>query len=209
MQKSMIAIAGALVLLVLAGVGFLLLTGPDPADDAPRSTARLQIGDTEFGAPFELTSETGARIASAELIDRPALLYFGYTYCPDVCPIDTAILAETTGLLAEAGHDILPVFVSVDPGRDDPETLAYFTDAFHPQMVGLTGSPEEIRAVADAYKVYYERVEMEDSAVEYLVNHTAYMYLQMPDGEVAAVFRNGVPAEEIAAEIGRILDARG
>ncbi len=203
MQTPMLAIA-ATVILAIAGGAVYLATVDDPAPATPPSLARLQIGDTAFGAPFELTGTDGARVTSEEVIDGPTLIYFGYTFCPDVCPLDTQILAETVEILAGQGIEVTPVFITVDPERDTPTALGAFTQAVHPELVGLTGEQAEIRAVADAYKVYFERVEMADSYVEYLVNHTAFTYLATPDG-VLAVYRNGFPAEEIARDVAGLL----
>ncbi|MGF1447433.1 MAG: SCO family protein [Pikeienuella sp.] len=203
MLKPILAIAAATTALVLAAAIYLLMLGPSAPVSAP-SGARLDIGGADIGGPFELTSETGARVSSASLIDRPALIYFGYTFCPDVCPLDTQVLADATRILAADGIEVLPVFVTLDPARDNAEILKQFTDALHPQMVGLTGSEAEIRAVADAYKVYFEKVDMPDSAMGYLINHTAFTYLAGPSG-LQAMFRNGYPAEVIAEEVAAVL----
>ncbi|MEM9146031.1 MAG: SCO family protein [Pseudomonadota bacterium] len=200
MRSLIYALAGGAALAVVAVGGWLLLTPPD----APRSPAALAIGDTSFGGAFELTAHTGDRITDREVIDGPTLIYFGYTYCPDVCPIDAQVMAEAVEMLDQKGHDVTPVFVTVDPERDTPEELAGYAEAMHPKMLGLTGSEAEIKAVAELYKVYYDRVEMPDSAIDYLMNHTAYTYFMRPDG-VAAVFRNGFPPEEMAGEVARIL----
>lgn len=193
-----------LVALVFAGLAgaavFLALSEPE----APVSPAQVQIGDAEFGGAFTLTDHTGARVSSAELIDGPALIYFGYTFCPDVCPVDVANMARAVEFLDERGIAVTPVFITVDPARDTPESLAYYVDAMHPRMVGLTGSEAEIEAVAGKFRVYYRRVELEDSAAGYLMDHTTLTYLVTPEG-VAAVFRNGYPPDEIARAVAEIL----
>lgn len=175
----------------------------EPEDVA--SPAQVNTGSAGIGGPFTLTDHTGARVSSAELIDGPALIYFGYTFCPDICPVDVAVMASAAELLAERGVEVTPVFITVDPERDTPESLTYYVEAMGAGMVGLTGSPEKIRAAADAFKVYYEKVEMEDSAAGYLMNHTTFTYLVTPDG-VEAVFRNGFPPEEIAGAVEKILN---
>lgn len=204
MQKLALWLAGGAVAALAAAGVYLALQEPE----APRSPALVQTGDMEIGGPFELTTQEGARITSGKLIDGPTLIYFGYTWCPDVCPVDTQTMVEATAMLEERGHEVTPVFITVDPARDDTETLAYFADAMHPRMVALTGSEEEIRAAADAYRVYYDRVEAGDSAAEYLMNHTAYTYFVTPEG-VQGVFRNGFPPEEMARTVAAMLEAGG
>ncbi|MEO0621037.1 MAG: SCO family protein [Pseudomonadota bacterium] len=200
MKNLVYALAAGSMLAIAAVAGWLLLS----PEEVPRSPAALAIGDTEFGGPFELTAHTGSRMTETDVIDGPTLIYFGYTFCPDVCPIDAQVMVDAAMMLAEQGHEVTPVFVTVDPARDTPEALAGYAEAMHPEMIGLTGTEEEIRSVAEAYKVYYDRVDMPDSAAEYLMNHTAYTYFMRPDG-VAAVFRNGFPPEEMAGEVARIL----
>ena len=200
MRNAVMVLAG-LVFVVLAAAAIFLAVKPP---DAPVSPAAVNIAGTEIGRPFTLTDHTGAKVASATLIDGPALIYFGYTFCPDICPVDVALMASAVDLLAEQGLDVTPIFITIDPARDTPEALAYYAEAMHPKMVALTGTEAEIKSVADAYRVYYERVDLADSAAEYLMNHTTFTYFVMPDG-VRTVFRNGFPPEEIAGEVARIL----
>lgn len=204
MLRIMLSIAGATAVLVAAAAIFLLMKDPD----TPVSPAAVSLGDTELGGPFTLTDQTGRRITSAEVIDGPTLVYFGYTFCPDVCPVDTQVMVEAVELLAARGIEVTPVFVTVDPARDDVEALRYWAEAHHPEMIALTGSDEDIRNAAGAYRVYYDKVEAGDGAAGYLMNHSAFTYFMMPDG-IAGLFRNGFPPEEMAAEVERILRNRG
>lgn len=199
MQRLMLALAAALVV----GVGLIALVLLLAAPEEGRSPSTISVAGADIGGPFELTDQDGRRVASDELIDGPTLLYFGYTFCPDVCPVDVAVMAEATDLMAERGIDATPVFITVDPARDTPAVLSWFADAMHPEMVGLTGSEEEIAAAAEAYKVYYARAEGDDPD-NYLMNHSAFIYLMTPDG-LAALFRRGATPEEIAEEAERVL----
>jgi protein SCO1/2 len=201
MRKAVMLLAGATAVALAAAALFVAFRKPA---DAPLSPATVNVAGAEIGGPFELTDQHGARVTSAGVIDGPTLIYFGYTFCPDVCPVDTAVMASAVDLLAAAGHMVKPVFITVDPARDTPEALAAFAEAVHPRMVALTGSEAEIAAVAKAYKVYFEKVSIEGSAAEYLMNHSTFTYFMMPDG-IRALFRNGFPPEEMAGEIGRIL----
>lgn len=200
MRKAVFALVGLALAAVAAAAIFLTLKQPE----APVSPAALDIAGAEIGGPFTLTDQTGARVASAGLIDGPVLIYFGYTFCPDICPVDVALMASAVDLLAEQGFAVTPVFITIDPARDTGEALAYYAEAMHPRLVALTGTEAEIKAAADAYRVYYARVDLEGSAAEYLMSHSTFTYFVMPDG-LRAIFRNGFPPEEMAGEVARIL----
>ena len=201
MRNPMLLAAVALVVAIGAGGAYLALA---PAKQY-LSPAMINSQGAAIGGPFELTAHTGERMTDAEVIDRPALIYFGYTFCPDICPIDAQIMADAVSILEERGVDVRPVFITVDPERDTPKELAYYAEAMHPKMLGLTGSAEEIRAAADAYKVFYQRVDMPGSAAGYLMNHTGYTYLMTPEKGVTAVFRRDFPPEQIAKDIEAVL----
>lgn len=192
----------ALTALGLAAIAAAALWLWTAEENAPLSPSAIAVGGAEIGGPFELTSHEGERVSSTELIDGPVLIYFGYSFCPDVCPVDAAVMADAVDILAERGIEATPVFITVDPARDTPGALSDFVRALHPRMVGLTGSPDEIAAAAEAYKVYHARGEGEDDA--YLMNHTAFIYLVTPEG-LAAMFRRGATPEEIADEAERVL----
>ena len=200
MRNAAMALAGLVFVALAAAAIFLALKEPE----GPVSPAAVNIAGAEIGGPFALTDHTGAPVTSAGLIDGPALIYFGYTFCPDICPVDVAVMASAVDLLADRGFDVTPVFVTIDPARDTPEVLAYYAEAMHPRMVALTGAEAEIKAAADAYRVYFERVDLEDSAAGYSMNHTTHTYFVMPEG-LRALFRNGFPPEEMAGEVARIL----
>jgi len=200
MRNAVIALAG-LVFVGLAAAAVLLAPKPP---EGPVSPAAVNVAGAEIGGPFALTDQTGARVTSAGLIDGPSLIYFGYTFCPDICPVDVAVMASAVDLLAERGFDVTPIFVTIDPARDTPEALAYFAEAMHPKMIALTGTEAEVKAAASAYRVFYQRIDLEDSAAGYLMSHSTFTYFVMPDG-LKALFRNNFPPEEMACEIARIL----
>lgn len=196
--------------LLAAGVAALLLAGTalwtwlaPGGEDFASCTGGTVTGEAQIGGPFTLVSETGEEVTEAQVLDRPALVYFGYTFCPDVCPFDAARNARAVDLLAERGLDVTPVFVTIDPERDTPEVLAEYTDYMHPDMLGLTGSPEQVRAAAQAYRVFYSR--RGDDPETYLMDHSVFSYLMMPERGFATLFRGapgasgeGVTAEEVA-----------
>jgi protein SCO1/2 len=138
-----------------------------------------------IGGDFSLVDERGRPVTSASFDGMWRLMYFGFTFCPDVCPVDTANMAR--GLRAFEGADpdrgarVQPLFVTVDPERDTPEALAEFTDAFHPRLLGLTGTREQVDAALSTFRIYARRAEggTEDG---YLIDHMAVVYLFDPDG---------------------------
>ena len=202
MTRLYAILASVAVLALIGGTAFFTLLGRSDDPFAPCRDGAV-AGAAAIGGPFELVSETGETVTEAEVLDRPALVYFGYTFCPDVCPFDAARNAEAVDLLAEDGCDVRPVFISVDPERDTPAVLAEFTDYMHPDMVGLTGSPEQVRAATQAYRVYFSR-RGEDPET-YLMDHSVFTYLMLPEEGFIDIFRgapgaagSGVTAQEVA-----------
>lgn len=134
-----------------------------------------------------------------DVITKPSLVYFGYTYCPDVCPLDASRNAGAVEILAERGVDATPVFISIDPERDTPDVLAEFTDVMHPEMVGLTGSAEQVKAASQAYRTFYKR--QAGGGDDYLVDHSTFTYLVLPDAGFVDFFRRDATVEQIAETV--------
>ena len=170
-----------------------------------RSTA-IAGGAGAIGGPFELVSETGETVTDADLITGPALLYFGYTFCPDVCPLDTVRNAEAVDILDARGMQTLPVFITVDPNRDTPEVVEAFTANIHERMIGLTGTLEQTDAAADAYRVYY-RSQDDGTDPYYLVDHTAFTYLVLPEHGFVEFFRRELSPQEMADQAACFIEA--
>lgn len=193
---------GALVVAGLA-TGAWLAFGPGGAEGDRfaqcRATKLAGAAGSQLGGPFELTAHTGERMTAEQVIDRPALVYFGYQWCPDVCPFDVARNAEAVRLLEERGIEVRPVFVTIDPGRDTPESLTPWIEAHHPRMIGLTGTPEEIAEAARGYRVYYAKVG--DDPQDYLMDHSTFTYLMAPGEGFLDVFRREDSAEAIADRV--------
>jgi protein SCO1/2 len=191
-QRIAAALVAAAALLGVPALGH--------ADDAPSAAQLmddLMWGRTPIGGPFALTDHTGKRRTDAEFRGQLMLIYFGYTYCPDVCPTDLMAIATALNLLGPAGEAIQPLFVTVDPERDTVEHLADYVLAFHPRLVGLTGAPEEIRKLALAYKVYYARVPAPEGT-DYAIDHTGFIYLVGRDGKYLGFFPPGTSGERLA-----------
>jgi protein SCO1/2 len=162
-------------------------------------------GSGGIGGPFELVTAAGETVTDADVITRPSLLYFGYTFCPDVCPLDVARNAEALDLLQAAGHDVQGVFISVDPARDTPEVVGEYASVMHDDMIGLTGSPEQVKAASQAYRTYYSIRDTGDEF--YLVDHSTFSYLVMPGDGFVEFFRREATPAEMAERIGCFVEA--
>jgi protein SCO1/2 len=148
----------------------------------------------------------GRAVTDADFRGRFQLIAFGYTYCPDVCPTTLVDMARILQLLGDDAARLQPIFVSVDPERDKPETLKTYTEFFDPRILGLTGSPELVRRVADHFKVRYEKVR-EPGSSNYSVDHSAGMYLLGPDGAFLAKLAYGATAEAAGLRIREFMAA--
>jgi protein SCO1/2 len=184
--------AAVSVIALLAGsAAYVFMRG-----QSPDGCASAQVAGGAIGGPFTLVDETGATVTDAQVLAKPSLVYFGYTFCPDVCPLDNARNADAIDILEEQGIEVTPVFISIDPARDTPEVLAEFTDNLHPRMIGLTGSPEQVKAVSLAYKTYYKQQPGGDDF--YLMDHSTFTYLMLPGTGFADFFRREATPDEIA-----------
>lgn len=155
-------------------------------------------GNIAIGGPFELLNGAGELVTDADVIDGPTLVYFGYTFCPDVCPFDVARNAIAVDILEEQGLDVTPVFISIDPERDTPDIVAQYSEDMHPKMIALTGSPEQVKAASQAYKTYYARGTGEGEF--YLMDHSTFTYLMFPETGLASYFGRDVSPEEMAEQ---------
>jgi protein SCO1/2 len=208
MQTRTYAIlAGALTAGLLLALGGFAIVQRMGADDLAAECGAGSVAG-EIGGPFTLVSETGETVTSAEAIDRPALVYFGYTFCPDVCPLDTVRNAEAVEILAERGFDVKPIFISIDPQRDTPDVVDDFTANIHPEMLGLTGSPEQVRAASQAYRTYYKAHDEEEDEF-YLVDHSTFTYLVLPERGVSGLFRRELSGSQMADRVQCVLRNTG
>lgn len=157
---------------------------------------------TLFGGAFQLTDEQGQQVTPDTYAGRFMLVYFGYSYCPDICPTDLTIMAAALDSLGEGADRIQPLLISVDPRRDTPEALREFTDAFHPDLIGLTGTEAQVVAAAKAYRVHRRRFQLDGmSDDDYLVDHSTLIYLMGPDGRFVTMFPRGTAAEKMTETI--------
>ena len=199
------ALAGGMIA-GLASVALAITYAGSPGDPFARCRGDHGIAVDQLGGAFSLMDETGRAVSSTEIVTGPTLLYFGYTFCPDVCPLDNLRNAEAAYMLEEDGIELQTVFVSVDPDRDTPEILTDFTDNFHPDMIGLTGTPEQLAAVAADFRTFFE-IHEPDFDGYYLIDHSTYSYILMPDHGVVEVVERNDPAFDVADRAACIAEA--
>ncbi len=204
-NEKLIAVAAGLAVVGLIGASVLYVTQP-VADDQFAACRNGAVGGGAIGGPFTLTDENGKTVTDKDVITGPTLVYFGYTFCPDVCPLDNARNAEAVDILESKGKMVTPVFISFDPERDTPETLREFTDIMHPRMLGLTGTPDQIKAASSAYKTYYKK-QADGDPKYYLIDHSTFTYFMMPEVGFVDFFDRDISAADMATRLECFVDA--
>lgn len=197
------ALAGAVALAVGAAGGWFYLQSGNDAFAGCRAT-NVSGGAGMIGGPFELVDQTGRAVTDADVLTRPSLIYFGYTFCPDVCPIDVDRNVIAVEMLQERGIDVQPVFISIDPQRDTPEVLAAFAANMHDDMIGLTGTEEQVRAASRAYRTFFQRHPAEDEF--YLVDHSTQSYLVLPRHGTVEVYSRSIAPADLATSMACFID---
>jgi protein SCO1/2 len=182
----------------LTGAAVLLVTTPHGAIVESSGTALI-------GGPFSLVGADGKTVTDRDFRGRYMLVFFGFTHCPDICPAELQVIAQALDRLGDKAAKLVPIFVTLDPGRDTPKAMADYVKSFGPSFVGLTGSPEAIAAAAKAYRVSYTKVENKASPSDYSVDHSALVYLMDPQGKYLAHFAYGTSAEDMAEKLSRFL----
>lgn len=197
-NRTLLYTFAALVIVAAGAVTLLIQTGG-------RVPPTSSSGNALIGGAFSLTDHTGKRVTEADFKGRPALIYFGFTYCPEVCPTELSRMTEVIEELGADGADLIPVFITIDPERDTREVMAEYISNFHPRMVGLTGTPAEIAVAAKAYRVYYARVEDAGSEGGYTMDHSALVLLMGRDGDYLAHFSNKTSLEDMVQKIRKLI----
>ena len=177
-----------------------LLAGCDaPAGEPPLAGAAI-------GGPFELVDSAGKTVRWSDFDGKYRMIYFGYAYCPDVCPLDVQRMMQGYNRFKQAEPDLAaqvqPLFVTIDPERDTPEVVGEFASAFSDDLIGLTGTPEQVASAAKAFAVYYQKGEASDAG-GYLMDHSRAAYLMGRKGEPIALLPVENSADEVAAELGK------
>ena len=185
-------------------IRYLDQPGAPPTQAEVQRTAR-EVAQEAVTGEFTLIDHRGTTVTDGDYRGTWPLIFFGYTHCPDVCPTTLAVVGLVMDALGEDAAKVLPLFITVDPARDTPEIMADYVAAFHPRIIGLTGSDEQIAAAAQSHRAYYAKILMfeGDKMVEddYAMDHSAYLYLMDPEGVYAGVFAPTDTADDIAARI--------
>ncbi|MEZ5753444.1 MAG: SCO family protein [Paracoccaceae bacterium] len=189
--------AGLAAAVVVGMVGGLFAYGQLGKSDDRFAECRAGAVGGDIGGPFTLVNGEGATVTEKDVLAKPSLVYFGYTFCPDVCPLDNARNVEAVDILEERGFDVTPVFISIDPARDTPEVVRDFAANLHPRMIGLTGSEEQVKAASQAYKTYFRKQDSDDPDY-YLVDHSTFTYLVLPETGFVDFFKRDETAEQMA-----------
>ena len=177
-------------------------TAPARADDGTAP----DLYSHRIQGRYLLMNHFGEPVSNLDYAGSFQLIYFGYTFCPDVCPTSLAAMTQALKLLGPKAERIQPIFITVDPERDTLEALRKYTAYFHPRLIGLTGPPEMIARTADGFRVRYEKVELEDRPADrYAVDHTSALFLLGPGTEFVAKFAHGLPASQLAARLDELV----
>jgi cytochrome oxidase Cu insertion factor (SCO1/SenC/PrrC family) len=200
MPRRAVLIFAAAVLLIAAGLGGFAYMSRQLAESGGTGVALV-------GGPFSLTDQNGRRVSEKDFLGRHMLVFFGFTYCPDICPTELQVMTAALDAMGPEGEKIQPVFVSIDPERDTPEVLKSYVENFGPRLIGLTGTPEEIAAVAKAYRVYYAKAGDQSSPDSYLMDHSSIIYLMGPDGRFVKHFPFTTDVAKLTAELKEALRA--
>lgn len=194
MQRASTIVLACAAVLALAAAWFLWRAA-DLVVQVPPDTATA----SNVGGPFALTDQTGQRRTDRDFRGHWVLLYFGYSYCPDVCPTTLALMSNVLDKLGAQSSRIVPVFITVDPARDTPSVLKSYLGAFGPRFVGLTGSAADIAKVAHAYRAYYEKRPLPGGG--YSVDHSSVIYLLDPQGRFVKAYDDTAKSDAIADDL--------
>ena len=210
MTRSMSARAAAALLLwmLLAAPSHAQDVGGDPRRaDAARLMNDLMTGRGPIGGPFALTDQRGQLAGPARWRGKVVLMYFGYTFCPDACPTELSSIAAAIDALGTDGAKVQPVFVTLDPLRDKPAAIGRYAESFHPRFAALGGTEAEVRDVALAYKVFFEKVA-QGGTDQYMIDHTSFTYVLDTEGRYKGYFPPGTSGRRMAEQVRALLPAQ-
>jgi len=163
------------------------------------TSREVTSGTPDVGGPFALTDQTGAQRSDADFRGRYMLIYFGYTYCPDVCPLSLGVMNDALDKMGPKGKAVTPIFITVDPARDTPAVLKTYVAAFGKNWIGLTGNAKAIETVTKEYKVYYKRQPLKDGG--YAMDHSSTIYLMGPDGRFVTHYDESIGPDALAEDL--------
>ena len=184
------------LLLVAALIGGVLW---HESNQVPGLGRVVTTGQADVGVPFELTDQHGKRIGNQDFRGRYMLIYFGYSFCPDVCPTTLAVMAQALEKLGSRASRVAPVFITIDPERDTPKVLDEYMKSFGPTFVGLTGSVAEIKDVEKKFRVYAAKKPLEGG--NYGMDHSSVIYLMGPDGKMISFYDEAASPDDLAKDL--------
>ena len=190
----------AVGLVLAAAIIWWQLSTLDAGHQEASSEGLGDFSGVDLGGGFSLTDHGGETVANTEFDADLLFIYFGFTFCPDVCPTELAEMAQTLDALGDDGARVQPLLITIDPERDTPELLADYVGLFHPRLIGLTGTPAEIAEVAEAYRVYYQRIDSEEYTY-YLMDHSSFIYLTDRSGDLLYMFAPRHTPDDMAETI--------
>lgn len=201
MKKRMIIIGLAAVAGLILALSAAMIQKREPHDP----NALIAVTSDAFGGPFTLTDHNGKVVTEKDFTGKYRLIYFGFTYCPAICPTELQKITAALNTLGEKGKVIQPIFVTVDPGRDTPEKMKGYVSSFHPSLIGLSGTQGQIDGVLKEYKIYAARVQ-DPAITEYTMDHSSLIYFMAPDDRLLRIFKMDDTAQSMADTISRWLD---
>lgn len=210
----LIPAAAGVACLLVAVIVLALTEGNGNAPQSPQgaSSGVRVAGEADIGGDYELTAHTGETVTEESFLGRPQLIFFGFTYCPDICPMSLQNMKAALDQLPDGQAErFQPLLFSVDPERDTVDSLAQYVEgpAFPENLIGLTGTPEQVRQAADAYKIYYARAADDGASADYMIDHSSLIYLMDAEGRFVDVFPHATPPEEISARLEEFLQSEG
>ncbi|MCB1563001.1 MAG: SCO family protein [Alphaproteobacteria bacterium] len=201
MRTALLSLIAAIVGI---GIGLFQMAGQDGAT-TQKPVKSTPIAGIQIGGPFELTDHNGQRVSEKDFAGSYKLIYFGFTYCPAICPTELQKITRVMKALPEeAAAKIQPLFITVDPERDTVEVMKDYVSLFDPRLIGLTGSRDDIDRTLDAYRIFATKVQ-EEGAEDYTMDHSSFIYLMSPDDRLISIYRIQDDAEMMRADILKIL----
>lgn len=192
--------------IILAGT-LLLLAMYFPGLRPERPNNRLIEGSVAIGGTFTLIDQTNKPVKSDALKGKFTLVYFGFTHCPDICPLTLANMTQAVSITGPLADDLIPVFITVDPERDTVQVMAEYVANFHPRFLALTGTPEQVRQATSAYRVYFKKAKIQ-TPDDYMMDHSGFVYLMDRTGNYVTHFKSDILPEQMAAQIRQAMDPR-
>lgn len=200
-----VLLAALLAIALAAGIAWMRLNSRS-ASLADGTGGEITVANgIQIGGPYELTAGDGSRVTDKSFQGKFQLVYFGFTFCPDVCPTELTQISAALDRLGPAAQKIQPLFITVDPERDTPEAMAEYVKNFYPTLIGLTGTQQEIDSVVSAYRVFARKVQ-EPNSNQYVMDHSTFIYLMGPDGNFLTMYRYGTEPDALAQSLKSYVD---